>query len=233
MRFRPLAFFLTLLIPSLRGAAPVAEPAELLYRADFSKPLSEAWVVEQQPGGTVTTENGTLLIDDQAGCTVWLKQPFEAPVIIKFKAEIESAGRVSDLNCFWMATDPANLPDLFHADHTRDGRFFTYDPLQLYYVGYGGNENSTTRFRRYAGTGARPLDPAHDLSAPEFMLRGDHVYEVTLIAAAGRAQYWRDGELIFDFADPKPLTRGWFGFRTVKSRYRVHSLEVWSAQPAQ
>ena len=37
-------------------------------------------------------------------------------------------------------------------------RSATYDTLRTYYVGYGGNANTTTRFRRYDGTGARPGD---------------------------------------------------------------------------
>ncbi len=230
MRITPIAFFVPLLAVCLSAGTPAAEPAELLYRADFSQALAEDWVVEQQPGGTVTLDHGTLLIADQAGCTVWLKQAFDAPVIIKFKVEIEGRGRVSDLNCFWMASDPTHPDDLFYAGHPRTGKFGSYDNLRLYYVGYGGNANTTTRFRRYDGTGARPLVPSHDLSAPSFMLKGDHVYDIELIAAAGRAQFIRDGEMIFDFADPAPLTRGWFGFRTVLSRYRVHSLEVWRAR---
>ena len=105
-------------------------------------------------------------------------------------------------------------------------RFSTYDALQLYYVGYGGNTNTTTRFRRYDGTGARPLDPAHDLTTAPYLLQPDHTYTIELIAAGGRAIYRRDGEVIFDYTDPAPLTRGWFGFRTVNSATRISSFEV-------
>ncbi len=55
--------------------------------------------------------------------------------------------RLSDMNFFWMASDPNN-PNLF----TRTGLFKEYDVLQLYYAGIGGNFNTTSRFRKYEGT---------------------------------------------------------------------------------
>ena len=33
----------------------------------------------------------------------------------------------------------------------RNGEFKNYNTLDLYYVGYGGNDNGTTRFREYHG----------------------------------------------------------------------------------
>lgn len=203
-----------------------ASPDRIIHHDDFSGGLDN-WIVEQQPGGTVAVADGKLIIDDAAGCTVWFRHRLEAPVVITYTVTMSSASRVSDLNCFWMARDPARPDNLFAAGHTRDGRFATYDSLRTYYVGYGGNTNTTTRFRRYDGTGARPLAPEHDLGAPEFLLEPDRAYRITLIATAdGRVQYLRDGELIFDFTDPEPLTRGWFGFRTVHSRMEVQDFRV-------
>ena len=207
------------------ASAMEIKTTELLYRADFTAGLAD-WVLEQQPGGTVTTTHGELHLDVRAGATVWLRQPLAGPILIRYRVRMSSTGRVSDLNCFWMASDPRHPTDLFHADHSRNGRFGTYDALQLYYVGYGGNTNTTTRFRRYDGTGARPLDPAHDLTTAPYLLQPDHTYTIELIAAGGRAIYRRDGEVIFDYTDPAPLTRGWFGFRTVNSATRISSFEV-------
>ena len=66
--------------------------------------------------------------------------------------------RVSDLNCFWMARDSRNPDDLFAVHRT--GKFADYNQLLCYYVGVGGNTNTTTRFRRYIGdANTRPLLP--------------------------------------------------------------------------
>lgn len=186
----------------------------------------DQWVVEQQPGGTVTIRDDTLVIDDAGGCTVWYKPKLTAPVVIRYEARVLSSGRVSDLNCFWMASDPRR-EDLLAAGHGRDGKFATYDPLRTYYVGYGANDNTTTRFRRYDGSGARPLLPGHDRRAPEFMLKADHWYQIELTATAdGHVRFSRDGEVIFDVRDPAPLREGWFGFRTVHSKIEIRNFSV-------
>jgi len=203
----------------------------VLFEDRFTTGLSN-WVIEQQPGGTVTIENGALVIADEGGCTVWFKQRLEAPVVISYTATVSSKARVSDLNCFWMATDPARPADLIAPGHARTGAFATYDNLRTYYAGYGGNANTTTRFRRYAGDGSKPLLPEHDLSAPVFMLKADHPYRIELVVVGSRVQYLRDGELVFDFTDPEPLASGWFGFRTVKSRIEIRDFQVRTATSA-
>lgn len=137
---------------------------------------------------------------------------------------IQSGGlydRVSDLNCFWMATDPGHLEDF-----SRGGVFLNYHPLRTYYVGQGGHGNTKTRFRRYAGGGERPCLPEHDLSAPSYLLQPNRTMKIELIADGRRVQYIRDGEVIFDFEDEHPCTEGWFGFRTVNSHIRIDDFRV-------
>lgn len=212
---------------------PGCQGSETPLFSDGFKHGLDHWRVEQQPGGTVTTSDGKLVIADRGGCTVWWREPLVAPVTITYVAKVTSAARVSDLNCFWMASDPARPDDLFAAGHQRDGRFGTYDSLRTYYVGYGGNNNTTTRFRRYDGSGARPLLPEHDLAAPPFLLKPDHPYAITLVAGAdGRVQFIRDGEVVFDWTDPRPLQRGWFGFRTVNSRIEITNFSVHRGVPS-
>jgi hypothetical protein len=212
------------------------EKGELLQQDDFAD--RSHWLVEQRPGGTVTTQGEALVIDDTGGCTAWFRTRLEAPVIITYDATVVEGGgandRISDLNCFWMATDPADPAGSVVATSAgRTGAFADYDPLRLYYVGCGGNSNTTTRFRRYTGTGDRPLLPQHDRTAPADLLRGNVAYHIVLVAAGGQAQYFRDGELVFDYADPQPLVRGWFAFRTVHSRIEIRRFRVWRARPAE
>ena len=189
------------------------------------------WAVEQMPGGTVTVRDDALVIDDVAGCTVWLREKLTAPVIITYEATVVSRGapndRVSDLNCFWMARDPRNDDGCpFAPGHGRSGKFADYDSLLTYYVGYGGNTNSTTRFRRYDGTAARPLLPEHDLSDRRFLLEANRSYRIKLVVRDGVAEFWRDGEKIFTYRDPAPLNAGWFAFRTVKSHLEIRHFRV-------
>jgi hypothetical protein len=199
--------------------------AETIHRDDFAAGL-EKWIVEQMPGGRVEVRDGVLRIDDEAGCTVWFREKLRAPITIHYEATVRADGRVSDLNCFWMASDPARPENLFAAGHKRTGVFATYDSLRTYYVGYGGNANSTTRFRRYDGSGARPLLPEHDLNDRKFLLEPGRTYRIELRTRDGVAEFLRDGEVIFTFRDPAPLTEGWFGFRTVKSKIEIRNFRV-------
>lgn len=207
-----------------------AAPAEL-FRDDFNGGLAQ-WSVEQMPGGHVRAHDGMLEIEDAGGCTVWFREQLTAPVEITYDVTVVSAGgfydRVSDVNCFWMAHDPqaAAKPPF-----GRSGKFSDYDSLLTYYVGCGGNGNTTTRFRRYDGTPARPLLPEHDRREKEFLLEPNATYHLRLVAREGVAEYWRDGRCIFTFHDPAPLLGGWFAFRTVKSHLLIRNFRVTRPTP--
>lgn len=200
-------------------------PMQVIHQDNFEANLSN-WVIEQQPGGRVFLESGKLIIEDKGGCSVWFKEKLKAPVHISYKAKSSSAARVSDINCFWMASEPGHIEDHFYTETQRDGSFGSYDILQTYYVGMGGNYNATTRFRRYEGGGKRPLLPEHDLSEEKFMIIPDHEYQIDLITGNESTKYYRDGELIFEFEDETPLREGWFAFRTVLSRLEISDFKV-------
>lgn len=204
-----------------------AAVAQELARDDFCSGLGN-WVVEQQPGGTVVARDGALIISDKAGCTVWWREPLVGPLRIRYRAKVTGGERVSDLNCFWMATDPRSPDDFFDASKTgRDGKFASYDGLRTYYVGCGGNGNSTTRFRRYDGAGARPLLPEHDHKEPEALLEDGRDYAIEIVVREDGSTTWaRDGKVWFDYRDERPLVRGWFGFRTVWARIEIRDFVV-------
>lgn len=188
------------------------------------------WAVEQVKGGTVEITTEAITIRDVDGCTVWYRQKLRAPIAISFTATMlggdRPTDRVSDLNCFWMANDSRAPGAPFLPPLARSGKFGEYDSLLTYYVGYAANNNTTTRFRRYDGTSARPLLPEHDLSAPEYLMRRDMAVKIRIIARDGVAEYWRNGERVFSYNDPTPLMSGWFAFRTVRSHLRIEDFKV-------
>ncbi len=185
----------------------------------------------EQPG-SVTAKDGVLDIDVPAGVTVWFRQELDGPLMIQYEATVILADglndRVSDLNSFWMATDPTAPADLFA--HPRSGAFAGYNALRMYYVGLGGNGNTTTRFRRYIGDAVeRPLLPENDLSIkdhPDVGIVANKTQTVTLIADGRLIQYWRDGVKIFEMTDREPYTRGWFGIRTTKNHMQVRNVRI-------
>jgi hypothetical protein len=210
---------------------PHYRAGETLATDDFRHGLA-AWHVEMERPGVVTAKDGTLDIDVPAGVTVWFNRELSGPLMITYEATMISADgpkdRVSDLNSFWMATDPRSRDDIFAK--SREGALAAYNDLWLYYVGLGGNGNTTTRFRRYIGDAVdRPLFPKDDFSVklhPEFGLSPNRTQRVTLIADGHLIQYWRDGEKIFETEDPQPYTKGWFGIRTTKNHMQVRNVIV-------
>lgn len=215
--------------PSLAAAMTPRRRGRLLHTDDFRSGL-DRWSVEAEKPAKVAARDGVLDIDTPAGLTLWFRPELVGPVSIEYQAQAVSAGgpndRVSDLNAFWMAREvPGGSP----LARPRTGAFADYDTLRTYYVGQGGNGNTSTRFRRYVGRpGERPLLPQHDHAAADEMLVANRWTTVRLVADGGLVQYWSDGRKLFELRDPEPYTRGWFGLRTTQSHLRVKGFRVFA-----
>lgn len=224
-----IAFAVLLLLARAAAAAePPActdfgRPGAVLFHDDFGGPLA-GWVAEyaRKPGNVVDNRDGRLVMDVDGGATVWLDRPLSGNVQIAFTRRVVVDGgkndRLSDLNVFWMATDPRRAT-LF----TRGGAFEDYDDLTMYYVGIGGNRNTTTRLRRY-GDGVRALVGEY-ADAPH-LLAPNRDYRVEIAVYGGCTRVRVDGADWFTYRDPRPLTRGYFGLRTTWSRQTVDDLTI-------
>jgi len=213
--------------PQKQSTSGLMGDNQLLFEEKFNQPLDTAiWKVELQPspGSAVKVGNGGLQLQTSAGVTVWLNKLLTGNIMIAYDRKVMVQNgpldRLSDLNQFWMANDPHNN-NLF----TRSGKLEDYDNLQLYYVGMGGNSNTTTRFRRYDGKGNRTLikeylDSAH-------LLKPNQTYHIKTIINNGRVSYWVDDQLYFSYTDPVPLTKGYFGFRSTKSNQLISNLKIY------
>ena len=205
-----------------------ATHSRLIGADDFEHGLGQ-WRIEAEKPATVTAHDGVLDIDAPAGLTLWWKQKLHGPVAIEYLATAVQQGgandRVSDLNCFWMATDPRHPEDIFAVP--RQGAFAEYDSLRTYYVGLGGNGNTTTRFRRYIGqAGDRPLLPENDRSAPADLLAANHEQSIRLIADGNTIAYERDNKRLFVYQDSDPYREGWFALRTTHNHLRIRQLRI-------
>lgn len=198
----------------------------LLYEEYFDSGSLDNWKSElQKPDvSVVEIQDGKLNIDVGGGATIWFKHKLEGDILIEYDVTVIKKGgandRVSDLNQFWMASDPVNT-NLF----TRSGNFSQYDNLRLYYVGMGGNNNSTTRFRRYPGDGERSL--LDEYTDPAYLLQPNTDYHIEIICFKGLTQFIVNGEVYFNFKDPDPLVEGNFGFRTVRNHETIDNFKVY------
>jgi hypothetical protein len=210
-------------------APPGVRPGPLLYADDFTHGTTQ-WHTELEAGGKVEADDGEMVIDVPAGATVWFKPELTGPVLIEYEATVISEGgtndRVSDLNCFWMAQDTRSPGDIF--GYKRSGKFTDYNQLLTYYVGVGGNTNTTTRFRRYVGDPkVRPLRATDDLRDVPDLLVANTPQKIAMIASGHLIQFYRDGKKRFELNDPQPYTKGWFAFRTTHSHLVLRDFRVY------
>ena len=188
---------------------------------------STHWLIEaESPQTRILLRADTLDITSPQGLSLWWDQPVAAPCTITYRACVVMEGgpydRLSDLNCFWMASEPAEhaLSPLRGIDQRR-GRFPESYRLQCYYLGYGGNHNTTTRFRRYNAVMLAVAYPSH--RPPNLQ---EYRIEVTPEGSAARVRYSIDSTLLVDYLDPHPLLRGWFAFRTTWSHTRLTAFRI-------
>lgn len=205
---------------------------------------AQEWKVEtESPEATVTWKNGTCDIFAPKGLTLWFNHRMEGNTVIEYEAMIvadkrlravipssdnpKPQPRISDLNCFWMADKCGGC----------GGRFLDNYALSLYYMGYGGNYNTTTRFRRYNGDARGVTDAEYrprilkEYTDEAHLLKANHWYKIRLEQIDGRVRYYSDGELLVDYVDPQPLTSGYFGFRTTFAHARLRNFRFSCSNP--
>jgi hypothetical protein len=191
-----------------------------------SRQFNKYWRVESEaPDYRVTFSGDTCEITAPKGLTLWRKEKMHQDMTVEYDVYVTN-DRLSDMNCFWMASDP-KAKDIWAREKWRNGIFLRCYTLQMYYLGYGGNYNKTTRFRRYNGDEAGVDDASKrpailkEYTDADHLLKPDHWYHVKVESKQNHTRFFIDGECIVDYFDPQPLTSGWFGFRTTLSRTRI------------
>lgn len=198
---------------------------KLLYEDNFDTNLSQ-WFSEFEipEKSSISINNKQLDLIAKRGATVWFKSMLSGNYQITYDEVIINEGgecdRVSDMNVFWMATNPAG--DFF----TMDGKFPSYDLLHLYYAGIGGNNNSTTRFRKYTGQLGNK-DVIKEYTDSTHLLQGNKRYKIKIIVLNGRTALFVNNELYFDFKDSMPYANGYFGFRTTRSHQQFDNFKIY------
>jgi len=213
-------FLLFLSLPTILLAQSRLSLPSHLAEQDFS----QHWTIESEsPDYQVSFLHDTLELISPKGMTLWRNEKMSGRTVIEYDAclmdEGQEGDRVSDLNCFWMASDPGVRDgSVFTRLTQRQGIFKRCYSLQLYYLGYGGNSNKTTRFRRYHAEELPPILKEYTDSA--HLNVANRWRHIRLEADGMRIRYYIDGECLVDYRDPQPLTEGWFGLRTTWSRLR-------------
>lgn len=198
---------------------------EVIFTDDF-KNDNELWISEfEQPAtSSMKISKGKLDVNATAGGTVWYKNKLQGNIMITYNATVIDAGgkndRVSDMNTFWMATNPSS-----ENINNQTGKFESYDNLHLYYAGIGGHDNETTRFRKYTGKGQKSI--LKEYTDKEHLLVGNQKYAIKIIVNIGLVQYFVNDKLFWEYKDASPYTEGYFGFRTYISHQIYEDFKVY------
>ena len=201
---------------------------KIIYTEKFNSDLSN-WKVEFEKldSSLIQLIDGKLDVSAARGASVWFKPKLKGNIMIIYDVTVLDKGgkndRVSDMNAFWMATDPANEKEII-----RDGKFSSYDNLNLYYAGVGGHNNKFTRFRKYSSDGNKPV--LQEYSDAAHLLKGNTEYQVKIIVHNGLIRYFIDDELYWELKDETPLSEGFFGFRTTMSHQQFDNFMVFEIE---
>lgn len=202
---------------------------KIIYTENFKNNFSN-WKVEFEvpEKSEMKIVDGKLDVSSSKGATVWFKNRLSGNIMIIYDVTVVDAGglndRVSDMNTFWMATDPVQPKKIIE----RDGKFSSYDNLSLYYAGVGGHNNKFTRFRKYHSDGNKPV--LQEYSDAAHLLTGNKEYQVKIIVQNGLIRYFIDDELYWELKDESPYTEGYFGFRTTISHQQFDNFMVFEIQ---
>lgn len=198
----------------------------ILFKEDFEGELNtQKWVaeIEPMPNSRVFTNDSKLILDTKGGVTVWYNKVLTGNYEISFKRKVivldGKNDRLSDLNVFWLAESPDNT-NLF----TRTGKFEDYDSLNMYYVGMGGNTNTTTRFRKYEANVQRKL--LAEKNEAKYLLKPNYDYQIKIVVKDNTTSFWLDGEMIFQATDEHFPSQSYFGFRSTYSHQAIWDFKV-------
>ena len=195
-----------------------------------------AWVVEDSSGKVeITCIGDTMDIVSPDGLSLWYKERLTGNYEITYRVQVVvengSYDRLSDLNCFWGADDPRHPDDFFARSAWRNGEFKNYNTLDLYYVGYGGNDNGTTRFREYHGEyygvdDAKIKPILKEYTDAAHLLKPNHWYEVKIRVENGATTYAMDGEELFSLPVADGKGDGYFALRLWQNHVRFADFQV-------
>lgn len=199
--------------------------------------VPEQWLAEDHSGSMQINVSGdTLEVTAPKGLTLWYKKRLTGDYEIRYDAKVVMQGgkydRLSDLNCFWGANDPQHPGNLFARSRWRNGIFGNYKTLKLFYVGYGGNHNSTTRFRQYFGGGADMSDSLvrpviKEYTDPQHLLLPNKWYHIRIQVKKGKTSFYVNNEMLFQLPTKDGEGDGHFGLRLLSNHvlfagFRVH-----------
>lgn len=228
--------YIVLFLSSLCLLAACHSQKESSVNKNDPEGILSDWVIENESEHMlVESGNNILEIIAPEGLTLWYNQKLTGEYEISYRIAMVAEGnrfdRLSDMNCFWGASDPEHPDDFFVRSEWRSGKFHTYNSLNLFYVGFGGNANTTTRFRQYHGeyygkdvSKIKPL--LQEYTDKEHLLEPDKWYHVVIDVTNRETSYSVNGETLFRLPIKEGEADGYFGIRLLTNHIQLMDFKV-------
>jgi hypothetical protein len=228
-----------LLLAALTAWCEAPRQLQPIASDEFRNGLANWRLEAEDARAVVTAQGGVLDIQTPAGLSLWWKHKLAGDYAIRFTAMAlpapqsagPHAGRLSDLNMFWNASEADGSPP-----RARSGRFSAYDDLRAYYVGFGANANTTTRLRVYDGerrllagfADAAIAEPGEQAMSEATRLHAGKplVIEIVSSAAPPQLRWSVNGQALFTRSDQQPRLQGHFALRTTASRLQIRDFQI-------
>ena len=198
--------------------------------------LLDKWTTEDQSAKMEISASGdTLELVIPKGLTLWYNERLTGNYEISYHISMLVNGgkydRLSDLNCFWAANDPLHPNVIFTRKEWRNGVFANYNTLNLFYVGYGGNQNTSTRFRRYKGEfygiDTEKIKPIlKEYSDPSHLLVANQWYHITIRVERDKTTFFVNDEALFSAPLMPKQGDGHFALRLLENHIRFTNFQV-------
>jgi Domain of unknown function (DUF6250) len=241
------AVLLSLALPMAALGGDWCEPPNRLVQTagdEFRSGLAHWRFEAEDARAQVQAIEGWLDIQTPAGLSLWWREPLVGDYTIRFTALAlpapasagVHAGRLSDLNMFWNAAEADGS-----APRPRSGAFAGYDDLELDYVGFGANANTSTRLRAYRGGQRRLIAGYADKAIAEPSERAMHegtrlhpgraqrveiVSRRPTVADPVHLRWSVDGHLLFSRSDAEPRLQGSFALRSTASHLQIRNFQI-------
>lgn len=196
------------------------------YQDNFEQGFNaDLWFVEtlDSAHNSIYVENGQMIMDVNGGATIWLKHELTSQWTMEFDRTVLVSGKINDrvanVDFFWQASDPYSSKVM-----GRKPLLASYDSLSLYYAKIGAENNTLTEFGKYQA------DQEHvvllEYTDKKHLLEANKVYHFRISVQDRITQLYVNDRLFFSFTDEAPLPKGYFGFRTTKSRQSIDNFKV-------
>jgi hypothetical protein len=208
---------------------PAWHRQSLLYEETFtSESIAKNWIVNANNlSAGIQRRRNDIVFRKMSNC--FLRKKFKAPVafdctITPVPTDEFTAG-ITDAIILWMAGKPDGdlISYLDEQTSRQQSQLSVIVPLNLYWVDFGGNNNTTTRLRK------NPYrHMIRQFTDKKRLLQRSRSFDITAAQNNGFVEFLVDGQPWIRSFDPHALEAGHIGFRAFCSDLELHSLKVWS-----